>query len=653
MRSRQSAVALTVVALMLAVPRPAAAQAVTVVVDGLGVSFDQPPEIIGGRVLIPLRGVFERLGAAVEWRPESRTVVARRGSTTVVLQPGNPSARVDDRVVALDVPAMIIGGRTLVPLRFVGEALGAAVDWDPARRIVSVRSPAAVAPPLRPLPTPRPIEPTPVPPPIVIDPRPPVIVVPPPITPAPPAFVLIEGTVVRVDAFVSPQRVLVRSATTIHTIIVTPATAVFVVDARTGQGGAAGLTQVRRGDAVSVEVDGRGQAVTLRATYREIAGRLDRLSGHTLALADGQTFVLAGDPLFLIEDQEVTRDLLERGMDVVLRVNPVTGQVWEVRARGRVARPVPPPIPPPVIIVPPRIDRIWMDATGPLGVGAILTVMLDGTPGGAASFDIAGVASGVPMTEGPPGRYTGRRTIRAGETAREADLLLRLRVGGQEIRRTAAAVTIDGVPPEFTRRTPEPNSRTTDTGPEIAIEFADRGPAGMDLDSLRVWIEGASARRTAVSPRRATFVPRAALSPGRIRVQATIADLAGNEATTAWTFTVEPGPRPTPTQTARLDAPMITAPRQGDRIIWPLVVEGTAARARQVELVVVVETPGVTADLRLPPVVVEVDPRGRWTARIALQGVPQVWTRIVITAVAVGPGDLRSEPTRLELTPPP
>src|SRR5687768_11564544 len=124
--------ALILVVLVTLMPSRASAQGITVEVDGAVVAFDQPPIVIGGRLLIPLRGVFERLGADVEWRPESQLVVAQRGPTTIVLQPGVTSARVNGQPVSLDVPAMIVRGRTLVPLRFVGEALGASVDWDPS-----------------------------------------------------------------------------------------------------------------------------------------------------------------------------------------------------------------------------------------------------------------------------------------------------------------------------------------------------------------------------------------------------------------------------------------------------------------------------------------------------------------------------------------
>ncbi|MGH2361418.1 MAG: copper amine oxidase N-terminal domain-containing protein [bacterium] len=117
------------------------AQAVRVLVDGDEVAFDQPPIIMGSRVLVPLRGIFEKMGATVDWTASTRTVEAARGNTLVVLKIGSRIARVNDRPVTLDVPAMVVRSRTLVPLRFISESLGANVEWREEARTVLISSP--------------------------------------------------------------------------------------------------------------------------------------------------------------------------------------------------------------------------------------------------------------------------------------------------------------------------------------------------------------------------------------------------------------------------------------------------------------------------------------------------------------------------------
>ena len=112
---------------------------IRVEVDGNLVHFnDTQPRMIDGRVLVPLRGVLEHMGANVFWDPSRRLVTARQGQRDISLYIGQRSAMVDGRTVSLDVPAMIIGGSTMVPLRFMSESLGADVMWLSSRRTVRI-----------------------------------------------------------------------------------------------------------------------------------------------------------------------------------------------------------------------------------------------------------------------------------------------------------------------------------------------------------------------------------------------------------------------------------------------------------------------------------------------------------------------------------
>ena len=109
---------------------PKAGDAIRVVLDGQMLQFDVPPVIENDRTLVPLRVIFEALGAEgnnpiadVEWNGETQTVTAKRSDTEIKLIIGG-EAYVNGQAVELDVPAKIIEDRTLVPLRFVSEALG-------------------------------------------------------------------------------------------------------------------------------------------------------------------------------------------------------------------------------------------------------------------------------------------------------------------------------------------------------------------------------------------------------------------------------------------------------------------------------------------------------------------------------------------------
>ena len=114
---------------------------ISVIVDGNPVTFHGVgPQEVNGRVLVPLRGVLEQMGAYVDWEPAGQLVTAQRGNTTIELRIGETSARVNNNPVSLDVPAEIYRGNTMVPLRFMSQALGADVKWEPNQYAVVINT---------------------------------------------------------------------------------------------------------------------------------------------------------------------------------------------------------------------------------------------------------------------------------------------------------------------------------------------------------------------------------------------------------------------------------------------------------------------------------------------------------------------------------
>lgn len=111
---------------------------ITVTVNGDEISFDQPPVIEDGRTLVPVRAIFEALGAEVNWNENTQTVTSQRGDISIHLTIGNNSMDKNGEKILLDVPAKIIEGRTLVPARAVAEAFDCAVDWDGENRRVII-----------------------------------------------------------------------------------------------------------------------------------------------------------------------------------------------------------------------------------------------------------------------------------------------------------------------------------------------------------------------------------------------------------------------------------------------------------------------------------------------------------------------------------
>lgn len=140
--SEQSAAVSQSVTESASVPRD---DGIKVVVNGSYLTFDQPPVIINGRTLVPLRAIFEALGAEVEWEAETKSIMAFKGDIGVlmyidsaVMTKGEVGGAAYD--ITLDTAPTIINGRTMVPARAVAEAFGCSVSWDSSTKTVIINS---------------------------------------------------------------------------------------------------------------------------------------------------------------------------------------------------------------------------------------------------------------------------------------------------------------------------------------------------------------------------------------------------------------------------------------------------------------------------------------------------------------------------------
>ncbi len=120
---------------------------VRIVINSTRIPYDVPPLIKGNRVLAPLRATFEALGASVLYDHATKEIAVLHSRAEVRLRVGGSTALVNGQERPLDVPAMLFINRVLVPVRFIGEAIGAKVNWDESSRTIDISggSPAAVA----------------------------------------------------------------------------------------------------------------------------------------------------------------------------------------------------------------------------------------------------------------------------------------------------------------------------------------------------------------------------------------------------------------------------------------------------------------------------------------------------------------------------
>lgn len=140
---------LSVIAMTLSmVVMPAMAKDnITVELDGKAIEFDVQPQIINDRTMVPVRAIFEALGATVDWDQATQTVISTKGDTVIRLTIDNPVMKVNDKDVTIDAPACIVDERTLVPVRAISEAFNLSVDWDGATKTVIIKSSTETEPP--------------------------------------------------------------------------------------------------------------------------------------------------------------------------------------------------------------------------------------------------------------------------------------------------------------------------------------------------------------------------------------------------------------------------------------------------------------------------------------------------------------------------
>ena len=339
--------------LMTAAVGPIMAQSLDVTINGAPVRFTgTQPMAVRGRVMVPLRGVLEQMGAFVGWDPATRTVFAEKSGTDIELPIGSRTATVNGRTVTLDVPAQMIRGSTMVPLRFLSEALGSEVALDNATRTVMIATAGPIAPPI--------------------------------------------------------------------------------------------------------------------------------------------------------------------------------------------AGPVAPPIAPPSATA--GITSFTQNANGWLRAGSTLEVVMEGTSGGVATFEIPGVVDRVAMQEVSTGHYDGSWTVPAGQylAVTGGTVIGQLSVGGtQQLIQAGNTVSIDTVAPRIINSTPGPNSTVAAVRPNISV-VSDDSCSGVDPARVRMSVNGTDVTAQAtVTGNFTTYRPRQPLQTGQTNVTVTAKDLAGNSASQTWSFNVQ------------------------------------------------------------------------------------------------------------------
>lgn len=298
---------------------PPVAPPIAVMVNGTPVAFaGTPPTQIKGAVLVPLRGVFQALNATVNYNPVTKVINAQKGSATVVLPLGANTATVNGQPHSLSQPAQVIGGTTLVPLRFVAQALGAYVQWHAATSTVEIKT---AEPHLASL-------------------------------PPPPGRGAVEGLVTGVYTDTVPQTLTVRVNGQNTSLPIADTTTFLRSDV--GQPPApATLGQITPGDEVRVERDATGKVRSVTATFGEVRGTVKSIGraadgSPLITLNDGKALELAPQSPVRMGNRRIALSDIMPDETIVIRTDAANRMGYGIAlVTGSNPHPIPPGNPPP------------------------------------------------------------------------------------------------------------------------------------------------------------------------------------------------------------------------------------------------------------------------------------------------------------------
>lgn len=135
----------------------AASKPIKVFYNGNQLKFDVNPIVENGTTLVEFKSLFNALGLSIGYDQFTKKVTGKKGDLNIELTIGSKAATVNGKKGSLDVPAKIKNGRTLVPLRFVGQSTGANVDWDSKNQVINIKKSTSNEAPT--IPNPQPEEP--------------------------------------------------------------------------------------------------------------------------------------------------------------------------------------------------------------------------------------------------------------------------------------------------------------------------------------------------------------------------------------------------------------------------------------------------------------------------------------------------------------
>ncbi len=459
---------------------------IAIVINGVKLPLQPPPMMVHGQLYVPVRRTIEALGLPFN-------VIGRRVETQVGARP---------------ISVTIGGGGAIevknvlyVPLRFFTDVFGAQATFDRKTQTVTIVAQLVGR--------------------------------------SASGLILTHtsaerfGTVSAVDLNSDPPTVTLEFNATIHTVPIGANAVVEMHDVAANVVVPGELSDVRPGDFARIYMDRAGHVERVEDAFGSYFGHIAATAASEFVIADGHVIVPNRTTQIVLNGQPVSISDLHVGDLVTVRYNVETSEIRTVLASRQVAAASPQP-------GQPQITSVTLNTDRPQRAGDSITIGLQGTAGGAATFDIGSYVTNLAMSERTPGVYLGTYEIPNGANFSEVPITGRLRVGQNSAPEVQATRTLSASssPPGISDFAPGEGAAVNTRSPAIYATFvADAVP--VNPSSIVMWVDGRDV--TSESLRTPTFiqyVPSYTYHRGEVHVTVRVADLAGNTTTKSWTFVI-------------------------------------------------------------------------------------------------------------------
>ena len=484
-------------------------RSIAISVNDTPLDTDTPPKVINRRLLVPMRDVFGALGIGIQ-RAGGR-ITARLPTGTVIVNVGSSFAQIDGKSVPLGTQVVEVGQAVYVPLQLLISAFGVQAQYDQRGAKVDIvsdyigrQSGAEQA--------------------------------------RADGGSDVQGVISALDLDSSPPSLTVVRGGTSRTISVTSDAKLWIEDVTIHSQLKATLPDIRVGDAVHAILAQNGHVISVFDFYRSISGTIAALSPTSIALQSGRVITPSGNTEISLNSEDARLTDLRAGDYVTVRSNPESGELRQIVVSRTLAAAVATATSMPGTPSPTTISSVSLSLVRPLRAGESFDIVMHGTAGGRASFDVGDYLTDQPMRESAPGTYVGKFTIPDRFNVTQVPVYGRLSIGASIAPRTQAAQTLSAAttPPAIGEVEPSAGQTINNPRPSIYATYAAPTDIPINLASVSMSVNGRDV--TPSITRTAQFVnysPASDLASGPVTVIVKVSDTAGNATTKTWIFTIQ------------------------------------------------------------------------------------------------------------------